>query len=128
MALVNETRIEIRRFQLETAMREYNELWDAWKLVESKAQPLFAMAGVFLAGVFTYASSSAASSASWLVKALLMLLAVTLVVAIFQALRAVWVVDVSSPHLGSDAQAIVNDILDAGKKIQLITCTYDLKT
>lgn len=114
MAMVNETRIEFRRFELDSAMREYNELWDAWKVVEAKAQPLSTIAAVFLAGVFTYASQTSAH-VSMCEKVLLWLLALSLVTSTIQALRSIWVVDVDSPHLGSDAKVEIDTLLSPNR-------------
>lgn len=110
MPFINESRIELRRFELEAAVREYNDLWDAWKVIEAKAQPLSATAGAFLAGVFAYASQ-AEEIGVW-GQSLLLLLAILLVACVVQALRSIWAVTVDSPHLGSAAADQVDLILD----------------
>lgn len=110
MPFVNEARIELRRFELEAAVREYNDLWDAWKVLESKAQPLSATAGAFLAGVFAYATQGA-KGGMW-GRGLLLLLAALLVACVVQALRSIWVITVESPHLGMAAADEVDLIID----------------
>lgn len=110
MPLVNAARIELRRFELEAAIREYADLWDAWKVLESKAQPLSATAGVFLAAVFAYASQGV-KGGPW-GRCLLLLVAVLLVACVVQALRSMWVVTVESPHLGLEAADEVDRIID----------------
>lgn len=110
MPFVNEARIELRRFELDAATREYADLWAAWKVLESKAQPLSATAGVSLAGVFAYAAQGA-KGGPW-ERGLLVLLAVVLVGCVVQALRAIWVVTVESPHLGLGAADQVDWIIN----------------
>ena len=39
-----QTRIDLRRESLAELKAEYAELWDSWKVVESKAQPIAALA------------------------------------------------------------------------------------
>jgi hypothetical protein len=107
---LNESRVDLRRFELDAAMREHAELWDSWKVIEAKAQPVSTTAGVFLAGVFAYASQQTQLS-SEAERILLVLLALLLLVSIVQALRSIWVVDVESPHLGLDAKKEVDRIL-----------------
>ncbi|RYH29268.1 MAG: hypothetical protein EON54_22650 [Alcaligenaceae bacterium] len=110
MTMVNETRVEFRRFEHDAAVREYSELWDAWKVVEAKAQPLSTIAAVFLAGVFAFASQTSLT-ANLAVRALLVLLALLLVAAIMQALRSIWVVDVQSPHMGMATKEEVDALM-----------------
>ena len=111
MPFANESRIELRRFELEAAFREHTELWEAWKLVESKAQPLSATAGVFLAGVFAYASQKA-SELLLMERCLLVFLSLLLLASVFQALRSIWVVSAPSPHLGTKGAEEVDWIIE----------------
>lgn len=114
MGMLNETRVVFRQFEMDAAVREHAELWDAWKVVESKAQPVSTTAGVFLAGVFAYASA-ASSSAGVPEKFLLIILAVLLLFSIVQALRSIWIVEVASPHLGLGAKNEIDRILQVSQ-------------
>ncbi|MBT3068401.1 hypothetical protein [Rhodoferax sp. U11-2br] len=103
-------RIDFRRFAYDSIVREHAELWDAWKVIEAKAQPVSAATGVFLAGVFAYATQLP-KTASTFERLLLLIVAALLVIAIVQSLRAIWVVDAASPHLGHEGSNEVDDIL-----------------
>ncbi|WP_458232258.1 hypothetical protein [Roseateles sp. P5_E8] len=108
--MLNQSRVELRRLELDAAVKEHAELWDAWKVIESKAQPVSTTAGVFLAGVFAYASQQS-SNGTILEKSLLVLLAIVLLASVVEALRTIWVVTVSSPHLGLKTKEEVDLIL-----------------
>lgn len=105
-----DARIEMRAHALEVLKSEHAELWDSWKVVESKAQPIAALAGVFLAGVFAYLGQLPASASST-ERFMLLLIAALLVVSAILALAAIWITDVKSPYLSSQGIDEVDDML-----------------
>jgi hypothetical protein len=105
-----DTRLALRQTALTEIQAEHADLWDAWKVVESKAQPIAALAGVFLAGVFTYLGQLPAN-ATPLEHYFLLAISVLLVTCAVCALRAIWVADVRSPYLSSVDVDEVGDML-----------------
>lgn len=105
-----QTRIVMRRLALDDLKAEHAELWDSWKVVEAKAQPIAALAGVFLAGIFAYLTQLP-KAASDLERVLLLCIAVTLVFSALCALQAIWVVEVNSPYLSSEHINEIDDLL-----------------
>ena len=101
--------LDLRKFALEAAFKEHAELWDAWKVIEAKAQPLSATTGVFLAALFAYAASL--KDATWLEMAMTVLLALLLLCSTLWALWAIRVVDAPSPHLGTGVAVEIDQIL-----------------
>lgn len=125
MTLPNQKhRIDFRQFSYDAAVREHAELWDAWKMIEAKAQSVSAATGVFLAGVFAYASQLP-KDATTLERSMLVLVAAMLVAAIVQSLRAIWVIDTASPHLGSDGKVEVDAILRATQPHESLDARYE---
>lgn len=114
---------DFRQFVLDAAVREHTALWDAWKMIEAKAQAVSGMTGVFLAGVFAYASKLSLDT-SMLERSILILVAAMLVTAIVQALRAIWIIETASPHLGSTAVAEVDDILRVNQPQESLDVRY----
>lgn len=108
---MNDARIELRRFGLEAARIEHGELWDAWKVVEAKAQPTAAIAGVFLAGVFSYLAQLPAAATGY-ERLLLVVIVILLVGSIIEGLRAIWIVDVASPHIGAMGVEEIDAIIE----------------
>lgn len=103
------TRIELRQQALADLKAEYAELWDSWKVVESKAQPIAGLAGVFLAGVFAYVSQLKGASREEEVT-LIVIAGLLIACAIF-ALSAIWVTSVASPYLSSEGIDEIDDML-----------------
>lgn len=104
------TRIEMREMALRELQAEHAELWESWKVVESKAQPIAALAGVFLAGVFTYLGQlppAATKCERWM----LLAIAALLVGCAISALSAIWVKSVALPYLSSEGVKEVDDLL-----------------
>lgn len=100
MTISIDRRLDMRRLALSDVQAEYADLWDAWKVVETKAQPIVALAGVFLAGVFAYLTQLPGNATRgehiWV-----MVVAIALVGSALFALSAIWVKDVGSPFLMS---------------------------
>lgn len=105
-----ETRIVMRKHALDELKAEHAELWDSWKVVEAKAQPIAALAGVFLAGIFAYLTQLPKASSD-LERLLLLFIAVTLVFSALCALQAIWVVEVNSPYLSSEDINEIDDLI-----------------
>ena len=104
-------RIEVRRLALDEVKAEFGDLWDSWKVVESKAQPIAALAGVFLGGVFAYLSQLPVNATPE-ERRLLLAIAVLLAVCALMSLIAIWVRSVSSPFaIASTGQDDAADIL-----------------
>lgn len=103
------TRIELRQKALDDIKAEYAELWDSWKVVESKAQPIAALAGVFLAGAFAYVGQLKGASEAEQVT-LVAIVALLIAGAVF-ALSAIWITDVTSPYLSSEGVDEIDDML-----------------
>ena len=47
-------RQDIQLFAYDQAFKEFSDLWDAWKLLETKAQATLATVGIFAAGAFAF--------------------------------------------------------------------------
>jgi hypothetical protein len=105
-------RLALRQTALTEVQAEHADLWDAWKVVESKAQPIAALAGVFLAGVFTYLGQLPANATA-AEHCLLLAISVLLVACAVCALAAIWVANVRSPYLSSVGVDEVGDMLRA---------------
>lgn len=105
-------RIEIRLYALSDVQTEHADLWDAWKVVESKAQPIAAVSGIFLAGVFAYLGQLPAG-ATLIERCLLLSIAVLLIASVILALRAIWVADVASPHTSGSGINEADDVIHA---------------
>jgi hypothetical protein len=103
-------RIELRIVALDERKAEYSELWDSWKVVESKAQPIAAVAGIFLAGVFGYLVQLPITASKW-ERGILLLIATLLVGCVVTGLMAIWVSSVSSPYISSEDVDEVDDQL-----------------
>lgn len=103
------TRIELRQQALADLKAEYAELWDSWKVVESKAQPIAALAGVFLAGAFAYVGQL--KGAGEAEQATLIAIVGLLIGGTVAALSAIWITDVTSPYLSSEGVDETDDML-----------------
>lgn len=114
------TRLALRQTALAEVQAEHADLWDAWKVVESKAQPIAALAGVFLAGVFTYLVQLPANATD-LEHYVLLAISVLLVACAVCALSAIWVANVRSPYLSSVGVDEVGDMLRASRDADDLT-------
>lgn len=109
-------RMALRRQTLADLKAEYAELWDSWKVVESKAQPIAAIAGAFLAGAFAYVGQlKGASIAEQIV---LLVVVGLLIVCAVSALCAIWITDVASPYLSSEGVDEVEDMLQISADVE----------
>jgi hypothetical protein len=101
-------RKDILQFSYELAHKEYNDLWEAWKLLEAKAQATLATAGIFEAGAFAYITQAKPSDVSS--KLMLMLLVVVLAAAVYFGVRAIQVRDHNTPFEGVIHADILSDV------------------
>jgi predicted PurR-regulated permease PerM len=109
---------DLPRFVLETYRDEYRDLSESWRHLDTKAQGLGAIAGIFLAAVFTWTHELPASfgrSERILVVGSILLL----VLAIVAAVAAIGVRRVAAPPLGDEIGEMVSDILRKQKAEEL---------
>jgi ABC-type transport system involved in multi-copper enzyme maturation permease subunit len=118
-------RTEIARLMYENAIREHAELWDAWKMMETKAQVVLSIGGVFEAGLFAFLATAPPNSQSFLIGTLLLLLILTLLGSIIFAIASVGIRPVNSPHLGAVEVNFINSILDGNRTPQLWSITFE---
>lgn len=91
-------RRDIFQFSYELAHKEYSDLWEAWKLLETKAQATLATAGIFEAGAFAYITQ--AKPTDMCSKFLLMILVIVLAAAVYFGVRAIQVREHNTPFEG----------------------------
>ncbi|HSU13139.1 hypothetical protein [Longimicrobium sp.] len=102
-------RIALLREALESYRSEYDLLVERWKGLETKAQGTVAIAGIFLAGIFTFIRDLKATSPAlerWVLVLVALLLALTVALAVL-ALR---VREIEDPVPGQEAERMVLDI------------------
>lgn len=104
-------RKDIFQFSYELAHKEYNDLWEAWKLLETKAQATLATAGIFEAGAFAYITQARPGDVSS--KSMLMLLVIVLAAAVYFGVRAIQVRDHNTPFESLIHAHILNDVRTA---------------
>src|SRR5229473_5784880 len=109
---------DLRRLALETYREEYRDLSEAWRNLDTKAQGLGAIAGIFLAAVFGWTrelpSSFGRCERLQIVASLLLLVS-----AIIAAVLALLVRRVTAPPLGDETAEMVSDILEKQKAEEL---------
>jgi len=108
---------DLRRLAVETYCNEFKELSDSWRSLDTKAQGLGAIAGIFLAAVFarTRDLPSSFGSCERLILAAATLL---LVVAVGAAVLALWIGRTAMAPLGQTAE-FIDLILQHAKKDEL---------
>ena len=92
---------DIKLLYFDLAIKEYQDLWDSWRLVEAKAQPLSAICSAFLAGVLAYGQIVNEPPAC-LERILLFAIGLTLFYSICRFILAIRVVSAESPFLGNE--------------------------
>jgi hypothetical protein len=105
---------DLGRIALETYREEYRELSDNWRNLDTKAQGLGAIAGIFLAAVFAWGRNLPADFGPvqrWMLVAAIVLLVVTIAFAVL----ALHVRMVAAPPLGDETANMVTDILQKHK-------------
>lgn len=78
-------RTDLHVFAYELAFKEFSDLWDAWKVLETKAQATLATVGIFEAGAFAYLTQAAptAGYAKHLLFAMVIALGISLLLCAF---------------------------------------------
>ncbi len=89
---------------------EYKDLQDSWRLLETKAQALASVSGVFIAGAFAFARDLAAG-ASRGTKFFLIVAVGMLLITTAYAVAALFVRPVRSPMGASGTSKLVDDLL-----------------
>jgi hypothetical protein len=92
-------RKDIYQFALDISLREFADLWESWKQLEAKAQATLATAGIFEAGAFAYITQAKLGE-SWLIKAMLVGLAVVLAYSVCEGVRSILVKGVDTAFGG----------------------------
>lgn len=88
------------RLCLDSAARENADLWDSWRIVESKIQTILTIGGVYVAAAFAYVTQ--AKTCSLFESACLATAILSIGWSIWKALSASRIVSVDSPHLGAE--------------------------
>ncbi len=101
---------DLPRLALEAYREEYRDLSETWRNLDTKAQGLAAIAGIFLAALFTWGRELPASFGQWQ-RLLIVASIVLLVAAIIAAVLALQVRMVAAPPLGDEVAEMVGDIL-----------------
>lgn len=92
---------DIKLLYFDLANREYEDLWDSWRLVEAKAQPLSAICSAFLAGVLAYGQIVRDAPAGF-ERILLLVIGLSLFYSICRFILAIRVVSAQSPYFGDE--------------------------
>lgn len=106
---------------LDSFRNEFSDLSDTWKLLDTKAQGLAAVTGVFLAALIGWATSTQSdiksSSSAVLILGILLLL-----IAMIASVLALLIRRVAAPHFAETLAKMVADITSRdGKKISAET-------
>lgn len=103
---------DLSKLVLESYQAEYRELADNWRTLDTKAQGVTGISGLFLAAAFAFVRDGAGQL--WcLEKVALVLAIVALVGAVAVAVFALRVRVVSLPPIGEQFAELVNDVLKA---------------
>lgn len=108
------TATDLLWFALETYRDEYRDLSDTWARLDTKAQGLGAIAGIFLAAVFAWARETPAGFGT-LERFLLVGGIALLVATVIAAVLALQVRTVDAPPLGDAVVDMVKEILERQK-------------
>src|SRR4030095_2260991 len=101
---------DLLRLAFEAYRDEYRELSDNWRNLDTKAQGLGAIAGIFLAAVFTW-SRALPATYNWVQGLLLAGSIVLLVATVVAAVLALQVRTVSLPPLGEETAEMISDMV-----------------
>ena len=115
---MDSTRGDLLRMVLETHRNEYTELSETWRTLDTKAQGLGALAGIFLAAAFAWARDLP-KVASLLDRSVVIGTIVLLVLAVVGAVRALQVRAVAPSPFGSETEDMLRDILAKSKESEL---------
>lgn len=105
---------DLTKLALEAYREEYRDLSETWKHLDTKAQSMGAIAGIFLAAAFAWARdvpSGIGDLSRGLLAGSIALLVATIVLAVF----ALLIRQVAAPPLGDETADMVQDILEKQK-------------
>lgn len=91
-------KFNVLNFSLNEIHKEYTELWDAWKIIEAKCQPIAAISGFYLAGIFAYINNSNNNHSAY-VNFILLAISIFLFLCIVFSLLAISIYKVKTPFL-----------------------------
>jgi hypothetical protein len=118
---------ELRKLALETYREEYRDLSEGWRNLDTKAQGLGAIAGIFLAAAFAWGRDLPVGFTEvqrfMLAGAIVLLVATTVA-----AVLALQVRMVAAPPLGEETAEMVTDILqmpNSGELLDRVTGFYN---
>lgn len=106
-------RKEMAQMSYDNAIREHAELWDAWKVLESKAQTTLAISGALVAAAFAYVTTSANPAIFSWAGSVFIILITLLYCSIVLAVCCIRVAWVGSPHRGEKGHDEVMRLLDS---------------
>jgi hypothetical protein len=110
---------QLPRLALETYHDEYRDLSDTWRNLDTKAQGLGALAGIFVAAVFAW-SRQLPEGLTSLERLVLAASVVLLILSIVAAVLALLVRRVPAPPLGEETADMIRDILQEEKPSELL--------
>jgi len=106
---------DLLRLALEAYRDEYRDLSESWRNLDTKAQGLVAIAGIFLAAVFAW-TRDLPTTFGTCERLLLVGSCLSLVAAVIAAIWALFIKMMSAPPLGEGTAHMVRDILRKSKK------------
>jgi predicted PurR-regulated permease PerM len=118
MTELSKTAFDLPRLILDSYRDEYRDLSETWRNLDTKAQGLGAIAGIFMAAVFAWVRDLPASF-GMLERAVVIITLMLLVCAVVAAVLALQVRKVASPPFGDETAEMVRDILRKQKDGEL---------
>lgn len=102
-------RLNLLNFSLNEIHKEYSELWDAWKIIEAKCQPIAAVSGFYLAGIFAYINNTIHNK-NFYISIILLLISILLFLCIVSSLLAISIYRVKTPFLNHQSGHVFKDL------------------
>lgn len=109
MDKIQDKKLELLEGVLDSFKEEYRELSEVWKVLDSKAQGVIAIDGIFLAAIFAFIRTI--SAPTFFEKIGISAALVTFAVSILYAVSALWIKTVSAAPLGSDLKVLADDLM-----------------
>lgn len=117
-------KIKIREKYLIEIKEQYSQSWDSWKIIESKAQPIASVAGIFIAGLIAFLTKDNLSL-SLCGKILLTLISISLIFCLFFAFCAIGSKLIETPHvIEYESNDESKDIIDASENDDVLMQRY----
>lgn len=105
---------EIVKFVYDSCKEEYKDIYENWKLIDTKAQGNIAISGIFAAGLFAI---SGRVEPSYYLKLLFTCTWVLLLLSISASIAVLLIRKVSMPPFGSEIKDEFDEILSSGIEI-----------